>query len=99
MGTEADALPGATALFGRDVRNSEGRRLGRIHIVVRMPDGERRAVVSTGGLLRRRRLFVSLSGAVLAGEWVVVRTAPAPLQLLPAANQPAEAEEPPHRAA
>lgn len=88
----------AAALFGRDIHDSEGVRLGRIQLVVRMPDGERRAVVRSGGLFRRRRFFVSLAGAVLMDDCVVVRSRPAPLQLLPALDAH-DHEEPPHRAA
>jgi hypothetical protein len=61
-----DDLPPAADLFGREVVNSGGTQLGRIEIVVRLPDGERQAVVQKG-FLRRRRFFVSLAGASLMG--------------------------------
>jgi hypothetical protein len=66
-----DDLPPAADLFGREVVSSGGARLGRVEIVVRLPDGERQAVVQRG-LLRRRRFLVSLAGASLMEGMVVV---------------------------
>jgi hypothetical protein len=91
-----DHLPSAAALFGRDVVDAGGQHLGRVELVVRLPDGERQAVVRTG-FLRRRRCFVPLSGAAFVGGRIVVSSRPAPiLQLHPT---PGSSEGNPHCAA
>jgi len=89
-------LPPATALFGRDVVDGSGRHLGRVEMIVRLPDGERQAVVRSG-LWRRRRTFVSLDGAVLVNGRVVVCARPAPVLHLHPSPQHPEGE--PNRAA
>jgi hypothetical protein len=91
-----DHLPPAAALFGRDVVDAGGRHLGRVELIVRLPDGGRQAVLRHG-FLRRRRCFVPLSGAALVGGRLIVRGQPALiLQLHPA---PGSSEGNPHCAA
>jgi hypothetical protein len=90
-----DHLPVAVALFGRDVLDSRGHRLGRVELIVRLPDGERQAVVRTGSFLRRRRFFVSLAGASLINGRVIISAPPSPVLHLDSRIS----EGHPHRAA
>jgi hypothetical protein len=65
-----DALP-ASSLWGRDVYDSAGRRMGTIDSIVRNLGGPVKAIVRTARR-PRRFIFVDLEGAVFDGESVVV---------------------------
>jgi uncharacterized protein YrrD len=67
----ADPVPHDAALFGRDVTHTNGLRLGRIEAVVHQLDGGRLAVVRRG-LVFRRWYFVSLAGASVLDDRVIV---------------------------
>ena len=63
-----DVLPPSRELYGREVVDAGGRRLGCVALLIRRPDGERVAVIRRRHLTRPR-LYVSLRDAEMSGSF------------------------------